>query len=126
MLVHIDGRGFNFPGGYIEKGETPEEAFHREAFEEGYVKGHIHYIGAIEVSHEANPLFNADGQYPLIGYQMFYSMEVQDCLPFLREHETISRIWVEQEEVPYMINDHEISQLILQEALSSKLSCPKD
>ncbi len=53
-------------------------------------------------------------------------MDIQKCLPFLREHETISRIWVEPEEVSYVINDHEISQLIIQEALRSKLSCPKD
>jgi len=63
LLVHVDGRGFNFPGGHIEKGETPEEAFHREAFEEGYVKGSINYLGAIEVSHEENPLFNANSKY---------------------------------------------------------------
>nr|WP_206700628.1 NUDIX domain-containing protein [Lysinibacillus sphaericus] len=115
LLVHVDGRGFNFPGGHIENEETPEEAF-----EEGYVKGPVNYIGAIEVSHEENPLFKAE--YPLIGYQMFYCMEVQDCLPFLREHETISRIWVEPDEVLYVINDHEFSLLILQEALSNKLS----
>ncbi|KOS60333.1 DNA mismatch repair protein MutT [Lysinibacillus agricola] len=100
LLVHVNGRGFN------------EEALHRKAFEEGYVKGHIKYIGAIEVNHEDNPLFNAGGKYPLIGYQMFYRMEIQECLPFLREYETISRIWVEPEVVPYIINDHEISQLV--------------
>ncbi|MEQ6353546.1 NUDIX domain-containing protein [Lysinibacillus sp. M3] len=122
LLVHVDGRGFNFPGGHIENGESPEEAFHREAFEEGYVKGPINYIGAIEVSHEENPLYKADGKYPLIGYQMFYCMEVQDCLPFLREHETISRIWVEPDEVPYVINDHEFANVVLQAALSSKPS----
>ncbi|WP_374966875.1 NUDIX hydrolase [Lysinibacillus sp. RS5] len=122
LLVHVDGRGFNFPGGHIEKRETPEDTMHREAFEEGYVKGHINYIGAIEVSHEENPLFNAAGKYPLIGYQMFYRIDIQKCLPFLREHETISRIWVEPEEVAYVINDHEISQLIIQEAVNCKFS----
>jgi len=126
LLVHVDGRGFNFPGGHIEKGETPENAMHRETLKEGYVKGHIHYIGAIEVSHEENPLFNANGKYPFIGYQMFYRMDVQDCLPFLREHETLSRIWVEPEEIPYVINDHKFANLVLQAALNSKLSCPKD
>ncbi|WP_433596348.1 NUDIX hydrolase [Lysinibacillus xylanilyticus] len=122
LLVHVDGRGFNFPGGHIENGETPEEAFHREALEEGYVMGNINYIGAIEVSHEENPLFNTDSKYPLIGYQMFYSMEIQECLTFLREHETISRIWVEPEEVPYVINDHEFAHIVLQAALSNKPS----
>jgi len=44
LLVHVNWGGFNLPGGHIEKGETPEEAFHREAFEKGYVKGQSNYI----------------------------------------------------------------------------------
>ncbi|MFJ3386965.1 hypothetical protein [Lysinibacillus sp. NPDC086135] len=79
-------------------------------------------MGAIEVSHEENLLFNANSKYPLIGYQMFYSMEIQECLPFLREHETISRIWVEPEEIPYLINDHELIHLILQAAVRNRPS----
>lgn len=45
-------------------------------------------------------------------------MAIQECLPFLREHETITRIWVEPEEVPYIIHDHELAHVILQEALT--------
>jgi len=85
---------------------------------EGYVKGTIQYIGAIEVSHEENPLFIEGGKYPIVGYQLFYKMAIQECLPFLREHETITRIWVEPEEVPYIIHDHELAHVILQEALT--------
>ncbi|WP_235851574.1 hypothetical protein [Heyndrickxia camelliae] len=44
--------------------ETPEQAFHREAFEEGYVKGELKYLGAIEVNHKENPHFNPNGKYP--------------------------------------------------------------
>lgn len=39
LLAYIKHRGFNYPGGHIEIGESVEEAIHREAFEEGYVKG---------------------------------------------------------------------------------------
>ncbi len=120
LLVNVSDRGFNIPGGHLEKRETPEEAFHREAYEEGYVKGAIQYIGAIEVSHEDNPLFVTDGKYPLIGYQVFYKMNIEECLPFLRENETTTRIWVEPEEVPYIINDHELSLLVLKEALNKQ------
>ncbi|WP_245808909.1 NUDIX domain-containing protein [Shouchella patagoniensis] len=51
LLVNIKGRGFNYPGGHIEDGESPIDALHREVYEEGYVKGEAIYIGAIEVSH---------------------------------------------------------------------------
>ncbi|MCT6924213.1 NUDIX domain-containing protein [Metasolibacillus sp.] len=56
LLVNVEGRGFNIPGGHIEKEERPEQAFLREAYEEGYVEGNIQYLGAIEISHEDNPL----------------------------------------------------------------------
>ncbi|MDX8361497.1 NUDIX hydrolase [Cytobacillus sp. IB215316] len=122
LLVDVKGRGFNIPGGHVEDGESPEEAFHREAFEEGYVKGKVEYIGAIEVSHEHNPLFKHGGKYPLVGYQIFYRMEIEECFPFQRENETSSRIWVEPEEIPYVMNDHELSLQVLNEALNSKKS----
>ncbi|MBE4909058.1 NUDIX domain-containing protein [Bacillus luteolus] len=117
LLVHINGRGFNTPGGHIEANETPEDALHREVYEEGYVKGTHRYIGMIEVSHEENPHFDPRGKYPLIGYQLFYRMDITECLPFKRENEATSRIWVEPEELPYVIDDHELSTLILKEAM---------
>ncbi|WP_391209520.1 NUDIX hydrolase [Psychrobacillus sp. L4] len=117
LLVQVKERGFNIPGGHIEFNETPDEALHREVYEEGYVTGKIKYIGAIEVNHKDNPNFEQNGPYPLIGYQLFYRMDVEECFPFLRENETTSRIWVEPEEVPYVMNDHELSLLILKEAL---------
>ncbi len=118
MLVHIKNRGFNYPGGHVDPGEELEKAVLREAYEEGYVKGSIQYIGAIEVNHEENPAFDPNGQYPLIGYQAFYRMNITECYPFLREHESVTRIWVEPSEVQYVIHDHELSQLILADALT--------
>jgi 8-oxo-dGTP diphosphatase len=117
LLVNIKDRGFNFPGGHIEKGETPEDAFHREVYEEGYVRGDIKYLGMIEVSHENNPLFDPKGKYPMIGYQLFYRMDVSERLSFERKHESLTRIWVEPTEVQYIINDHEIAIVALDEAI---------
>lgn len=117
MLTHIRNRGFNFPGGHIDWGESVEEALIREVYEEGYVRGTIKYIGAIEVSHEENPKFDPTGKYPLIAYQAFFRMDITECLPFLRENESLTRIWVEPTEVPFIIDDHELSTLILGEAL---------
>ncbi|TDL74297.1 NUDIX domain-containing protein [Rhodococcus qingshengii] len=120
LLAYIKDRGFNYPGGHIEFGENAKEAIHREAFEEGYVKGKIQYIGALEISHEDNSNFDPMGKYPLIAYQAFYRMDVTECCPFLREHESLARIWVEPSEVPYVMVDHELSIVILNEALTIK------
>lgn len=90
---------------------------HREAYEEGYVKGNIRYIGMIEVSHEENSLFDPNGKYPKIGYQLFYLMDITECHPFKRKNESTARIWVEPVEVPYIIDDHQLTFLILKEAI---------
>lgn len=118
LLANIKDRGFNYPGGHVETGEKVEETILRESYEEGYVKGTIKYIGSIEVSHKENPSFDSSGKYPLIAYQAFFRMDVTECLPFLREHESSARIWVEPSEVPFVINDHELSKLILDDALT--------
>lgn len=118
LLVNVAGRGFNMPGGHVENGETPEEAFHREAWEEGSVEGMIQYIGMIEVSAEEDSLYDPNGKYPLIGYQLFYRMDITKCHPFSRENETTTRIWAEPTEVPFVIQEHELALLVLQEALA--------
>lgn len=120
LLVNIKGRGFNIPGGHIEQGETPEAAFHREVYEEGYVKGNAQFIGALELNHEKNPLFDPNGKYPLVGYQLFYVMEITERLPFKRENEASARVWIEPAEVPYLMDDHEIALVILEDALKIK------
>ena len=61
MLVHVANRGFNIPGGHVEYSENPEDALHREVYEEGYVTGEITYIGAIEVDHKTNSSFLKGG-----------------------------------------------------------------
>ncbi|HWI46910.1 MAG TPA: NUDIX domain-containing protein [Rummeliibacillus sp.] len=118
LLSKIKNRGFNYPGGHIEIGESIEGALHREVYEEAYVKGDITYLGAIEVNHKENPCFEPNGKYPIVGYQAFYRMDIKTCDPFLRENEAEARIWVEPSEIPYVIDDHEIASIILENALT--------
>ena len=117
LLVHVKDRGFNTPGGHIELHEDPEQALLREIYEEGYITGTVKYLGAIEVNHKENENFIYNGPYPLIGYQLFYRVDIKKIFPFLRENETITRIWVEPEEIQYVLNDHELSIHIINEAL---------
>ena len=120
LLSSINNRGFNIPGGHIDAGETIEQALHREVYEEAYIKGKGTYIGCLQVSHQENPHFNPNGKYPIIAYQAFYRMDITECLPFLREFEAISRIWVEPSELVFVINDHELITEIVAAAINQK------
>lgn len=126
VLSKIKNRGYNYPGGHIEKGESPEAAIHREVYEEAYIKGDITYIGAIEVDHKDDPHFNMNGKYPVVGYQAFYRMDVKMCDPFLRENESLARIWVDPSEIPYVIEDHDLALTILEKALSDNFKQSKE
>lgn len=89
--------------------------------EEGYVTcDSFELIGAIQVSHEHNPLFDENVKYPMIGYQLFYRARVKECLPFKREQECTTRIWVEPEEIAYALDDHELTPLIVMEAVKDQ------
>ncbi|WP_255473434.1 hypothetical protein [Planomicrobium sp. CPCC 101110] len=72
------------------------------------------------MDHTDNPDFWESGPYPRIGYQLFYRVDVEESLPFLRENESSCRIWVEPEELPHVMDGHEIGLRILMEALNSK------
>ncbi len=120
MLVDVASRGFDLPGGHLEENELPEEALIRECMEEGYVKcDQISLIGIIEVNHEENPLFNPNGKYPLIGYQLFYRTNIIECLPYKGEHECLARTFVKPDDIPNIIGSHTLSHLIVNEAFYS-------
>ncbi|MFP3362029.1 NUDIX domain-containing protein, partial [Planococcus sp. SIMBA_143] len=74
--------GWDFPGGHIEEGETPEECVKREAYEEGYVSGSCSLLGYIIVDHSENPNWNEDSPYPKVGYQVFYCMDIDHLHDF--------------------------------------------
>ncbi|WP_102345209.1 RNA deprotection pyrophosphohydrolase [Bacillus sp. Marseille-P3661] len=57
LLTIHKNRGIEFPGGKVEKGETPEEAAHREVMEEtGASISNMFYIGQYRVDGKADTI----------------------------------------------------------------------
>lgn len=94
LLVDLNDRGWDFPGGHIEPEETPEECFKREALEEGYIEGGCKLLGYIIVDHSENPTWTESSPYPKIGFQVFYKMNITKLLPFEGRYESTQRTFV--------------------------------
>ncbi|MFC0237112.1 NUDIX hydrolase [Fictibacillus phosphorivorans] len=99
LLVDLKHRGWDFPGGHIETGETPLDCFKREALEEGYVEGDCKMLGHITVDHSENPQWKEESSYPKIGYQVFYKMNITKALPFIGDFEATQRTFIDPSEV---------------------------
>lgn len=62
LMANVRERGWNVPGGHIERGETPEEAVARELFEEtGTQPLYLGYLGYLEI--------NMHGEMPPSGWR---------------------------------------------------------
>ena len=114
LLVDLNHRGWDFPGGHIEPNETPEECFKREVMEEGYVQGKCKLLGYIIVDHNDNPIWDKESPYPKIGYQVFYRMDIEQLHTFEAEHESAQRVFIDPNEVvDYYLDWQELYQEIL-------------
>ncbi|SDN87262.1 NUDIX domain-containing protein [Psychrobacillus sp. OK028] len=117
LLVDLNHRGWDFPGGHMEGNETSEECFKREAMEEGYVTGDCQLIGSIIVDHTQNQFWDVKGKYPKIGYQIFYRMDIDKLYPFNAEYESDQRILLSIDQIAdYYHEWNELYQEILVEA----------
>ncbi|WP_419883010.1 NUDIX hydrolase [Peribacillus sp. B-H-3] len=118
LLVDLYHRGWDFPGGHIEPGETPEKCFKREVMEEGYAEGECKLLGYIIVDHSENPLWEENSPYPKIGYQVFYKMTITNLHPFEGKYESAQRVFVSPHDVSAYYHDwHILYQEILDCAL---------
>jgi len=118
LLVNVNHRGWDIPGGRIESGETPEECFKREALEEGYVEGECELLGYIIVDHTENPFWNEVSPYPKIGFQVFYKMNITKLHSFEGKYESVQRKFVSPNDVAlYHHGWHHVYQEMLECAL---------
>ena len=101
LLVNLNERGWDFPGGHIENPETPEACFRCEVMEEGYVEGECTLLGYIIVDHSENLSWNEESPYPKIGYQPFYRMEITTVHNFVGEYESMNRMFIETSQVKH-------------------------
>lgn len=121
LLVDLETRGWDFPGGHIEAGESPEDCLEREVMEEAYVEGVCSMLGFIEVDHSENALWHEQSKYPKVGYQIFYRMNIERILPFQSEFESARRLFIEPEQVAEYYHDwHELYEEILTVAVLSE------
>lgn len=90
LLVNLDPRGWDFPGGHMEGLETSEECFRREAMEEACISGDVKLIGYVAVDNRNDSLWDSS-MYPAIGYQAYYRMDITTFHPFIQDFESSER-----------------------------------
>jgi 8-oxo-dGTP diphosphatase len=104
ILVNVDSRGWDIPGGKVDPGESPEVCFAREVLEEANIIGAFKMIGYVIVDNRADPN-RTPNHFPDFGLQVFYRLDANEILPFMGDYEIVERAFVNLDEVPTMHNN---------------------
>lgn len=100
VLFTVNPRGIDIIGGHIEPGESGDEAFFRESLEEGcIVPLKYELVGAIQVDNRENQEKALAKGYPLVGYQLIYSVTEFEEKPFVITHECVDRKYLSVSEI---------------------------
>lgn len=119
ILVRIDHRGWDIPGGHVEGEETAEEAFIREAIEEANIEGSSQMIGYIEVDNSVDEFWEQE-KYPAKSCQVYFRMDVEHLGHFKGDFEALERTCYLPAEIPlHHQNWNELYDVILQTAIDA-------
>ncbi len=98
VLLSKPPRGWGFPGGHLEPGETPQDCARREVYEETSVKiDNLRPIGAWKIE----KVFDSDTnqKYPDLSHQLLFVADLAAMDDFLPSHESSARRLVPIDEV---------------------------
>ncbi len=91
VMANIPGRGWEIIGGRIDVGETPEETFCRETYNQvGVILSHVKMIGVVKIEHTGPEPPNCPYPFP-IGYGIQFIGIVDELLPFTGGADSLGR-----------------------------------
>ncbi|MFN8488984.1 MAG: NUDIX domain-containing protein [Caldilineaceae bacterium] len=91
LMTHLHSRGWDIPGGHVERGETPEQTVRREVYEEtGAQLGEIAVLGHQKLIIHAPKPPNYKYPHP-VSYQVLFWGSIAQLAPFVETAEVAER-----------------------------------